>query len=292
LRKLSRRGIFNKLNEKFKMKIHAICTDIDGTLLDSRREISERTKAAFRRLPPDFPIILASSRMPSAMIHLLHDLNRSVNPLICYNGGYVLGIKGDKTIHHAIDSVCIPLQDCARILQLAEGTSIHISLYSADEWYAPKMDKWTKKEELATKVRTVICPGITVFEKWGTTGTGAHKVMCMGDAEEIDRLFDQIQTELGDTLHLYRSKDTYIEIAPKSISKASGLALVLNAHFDIAMSEVMAFGDNYNDIELLAAAGFGVAVGNAREEVKAVADEVTASNIADGVAISIEKHLL
>ena len=62
--------------------------------------------------------------------------------------------------------------------------------------------------------------------------------------------------------------------------------------YNIPMNEVLAFGDNYNDIPLLAEVGYGVAVANAREEVKAVANEVTKSNITDGVAISIEKLLL
>jgi Cof subfamily protein (haloacid dehalogenase superfamily) len=274
------------------MKIRAICTDIDGTLLDSNRQISARTKAAFDKLPPDFPIILASSRMPSAMTHLLQDINRPANPMICYNGGYILGINNSQRIYEPIDSVSIPLKECALIMEMAKGTSIHISLYSADEWYAPQMDKWTKKEELATKVQTVISPSSRVFEKWEKEALGAHKVMCMGDANEIDVLYALLQRRLGDSLHLYRSKDTYIEIAPKSISKASGLELVLATYFDISLSEVMAFGDNYNDIDLLSVVGMGIAVANARQEVKAVANHLTAKNTEDGVAIAIEKFLL
>lgn len=274
------------------MKIRAICTDIDGTLLDSNRQISARTKTAFSRLPSNFPIILASSRMPSAMTHLLQEINRTSNPLICYNGGYVLGMDTSANIHQPVDSVCISLKDCSRILEMAQGTSIHISLYHADEWYAPQMDQWTRKEELATKVQSVISPHTQVIEKWKKKEAGAHKVMCMGDVEEIGQLFTALQKELGNSLHLYRSKDTYIEIAPKAISKASGLELVLSNYFDISMAEVVAFGDNYNDIDLLSAVGMGIAVENARDEVKDVANEITAKNTEDGVAIAIEKFLL
>ena len=69
-------------------------------------------------------------------------------------------------------------------------------------------------------------------------------------------------------LHLYRSKDTYLEIAPLQISKASALSQLLQAELNIDMKEVIAFGDNYNDIEMLKAVGCGVAVGNAKDEVK------------------------
>ena len=62
--------------------------------------------------------------------------------------------------------------------------------------------------------------------------------------------------------------------------------------YGIPMSETLAFGDNYNDIHLLAEVGYGVAVANAREEVKAVAQEVTSSNLADGVASPLEQQIL
>ena len=203
-----------------------------------------------------------------------------------------MGITGSRKTHQPIDSVSIPVEACASILEMAKGTSIHISLYHADEWFAPQMDKWTQKEEIATKVKTVISPGSKVFENWGKSGFGAHKVMCMGDALEMDQLYTSLQKYLGSTLHLYRSKDTYIEIAPKSISKASGLELLLRTQYDITMAEVMAFGDNYNDIELLSAVGLGIAVENARKEVKAVANEITGKNTEDGVATAIERFLL
>ena len=73
---------------------------------------------------------------------------------------------------------------------------------------------------------------------------------------------------------MYHSKSTYLEIAPKEISKASALQLLLDQLYGIDLSEVIAFGDNYNDIELFQAVGLGIAVGNARDEVKAVAKEI------------------
>lgn len=271
------------------MKISAICTDIDGTLLDKNRQLSERTLKAFAALPADFPIILASSRMPGAMTHLLEEFKRIDNPLICYNGGYVIRSKNKE--QQLVDSTYINPSTCRNIFRTAAQTKVHVSLYSADNWYAPGMDKWTEKEEMVTKVKALLSDQHRVIENWEANEMGAHKVMCMGNAEEIQWLYDQLLNSHNSSLHLYRSKDTYIEIAPKSISKASGLRKIL-VDYGIPMSETLAFGDNYNDIHLLAEVGYGVAVANAREEVKAVAQEVTSSNLADGVAISIEKLLL
>jgi len=274
------------------MNIKALCTDIDGTLLNKNREISERTIKAVQQLPEDFPIILASSRMPSAMRHLQATMGRLNNPMICYNGGYVIHFNGHEDNFELLDTVKIPLEICHHITALSEGSQIHISLYHEDEWYVPQDDYWTQREITSTKVNPVIKGWQEVKADWEARKAGAHKVMCMGPAEEIDFLFKALENSKNGDLHLYRSKDTYIEIAPKSISKASALELLLEEKYDIKISEVIAFGDNYNDIEMLKAVGHGVAVGNAREEVKAVADEITAKNAEDGVALMIEKYCL
>jgi hydroxymethylpyrimidine pyrophosphatase-like HAD family hydrolase len=91
---------------------------------------------------------------------------------------------------------------------------------------------------------------------------------------------------------VYHSKSTYLEIAPRVISKASALKLLLERLYKIEMDDVMAFGDNYNDIELLQSVGLGIAVANARQEVKAVAKEITVDSKLDGVAQAIMRHLL
>jgi hydroxymethylpyrimidine pyrophosphatase-like HAD family hydrolase len=90
-------------------------------------------------------------------------------------------------------------------------------------------------------------------------------------------------------LNAYRSKPTYLEISSKQISKLSALSFLLEQNFPVSLEEVIAFGDNYNDIEMIQGVGLGVAVGNAKEEVKAVANRLTLSNLEDGVAVVLEE---
>ena len=133
---------------------------------------------------------------------------------------------------------------------------------------------------------------LEVLEHWAYAHIGAHKVMCMGDPAKIDLLYQTLLQRLGAQLHLYRSKDTYLEIAPKPISKATGLKKILEHGYAIGLDEVVAFGDGYNDIDLLQQVGWGVAVANAFPEVKAVANEVTKHHKEDGVASTLARIFL
>lgn len=273
------------------MNIAAVCTDIDGTLLDSRRELSARTIRAVKRLTDaGIPFIFASSRMPGAMRHLQAQLGILGLPMICFNGGYVIIDKGDSSSTVILDSVTIPLSICSIIGKLTQGTSIHVSLYTEDQWYAPAIDHWTQREETITKVNATISPFEMVMNHWDASGCGAHKVMCMGDEQEIAGLYSALHQALADKLHIYRSRPTYLEIAPKSVSKASAIELVMKQRFNTDLSNVMAFGDNYNDIEMIRKSGFGIAVGNAIQEVKDVAKEITLNSKDDGVAVALEKY--
>ena len=168
----------------------------------------------------------------------------------------------------------------------------HISLYNNDDWYVEEMDFWAKREENNTKVTPSIKPIEAVLEDWKTANRGAHKVMCMGDKEELDIVMESLTLAFPDELHLYRSKDTYIEIASKEISKLTGInTLLKNSYSDLSLENCIAFGDNYNDIEMLEAVKMGVAVQNAKEEVLAIANDITDTNHNDGVAKAIKKHL-
>jgi len=264
----------------------AICTDIDGTLLNAERRLSERTIKAFQKIKDDVPIILASSRMPAAMRHLQQEIGINNQPLICYNGGYIIDQEGKIEV---LSSTEISYEWLHRIIQTTQTLSLHTSIYAADNWFAPQPDFWTQREENNTKVKATILANQQLVDMWAEKKLGAHKIMLMGDSDKIDQVVAEMESSNA-PLHLYRSKDTYLEIAPKQISKASALSLLTEKKLNIDLKDIMAFGDNFNDIELLKAVGNGVAVANAKEELKSVANEVTDLAKEDGVAKAIEKY--
>lgn len=269
------------------MSIKAIFSDIDGTLLNKDRELSTNTIKSFKSLPDDISIILASSRMPRAMRHLQEDLDVVDHPLVSYNGAYIL--SNGTTEAETLYSTGIDPLACKSIADMAEVGDVHVSIYSEDEWYVPENDQWAKREEKNTKVSPKIGNILEILEQWAASGRVVHKLMCMGGANEIDKLHKFLESDFSNSVHAYRSKDTYIEIAPVQTSKAHALQ-VIEDKLGLFKETVLAFGDNYNDIEMLKAAGIGVAVENAKPEVKTVADSITSSNIDDGVAESIKKH--
>ncbi|MFD2433422.1 HAD family hydrolase [Mesonia maritima] len=103
------------------------------------------------------------------------------------------------------------------------------------------------------------------------------------------KMYNHLQENYGNDLHLYRSKSTYIEIANKNISKLTAINHLLENHFNLSLEESIAFGDNYNDVEMINGVGMGIAVGNARDEVKEVANKITDKSIENGVAKSLHQ---
>lgn len=269
------------------MSYKLLCSDIDGTLLNKDRELSKRTINIIHKIKNTTPVVLISSRMPKAMRHLQYELEIPKHPLIAYNGGLILTY--DEGTPNALLSIEISMEITAAILKFIQKSTIHMSLYHGDEWFVPQMDYWANREMNNTKVKPAVAELETVCENWNSKNIGPHKIMCMGEKGEIQLLENYLNIHHATDLNIYRSKDTYLEIASKQISKLSALSILLDKKFNINLEDVIAFGDNYNDIELLKGVGLGVAVGNAREEVKAIADKITLGNKEDGVAITLEE---
>jgi len=265
------------------MEYKIVFSDIDGTLLNKDRELSLATISEIKKLKNKIPFILISARMPSAMRHLQHELDIEELPIICYNGGLVL------VNNKVLSSAEIPIDLVEELSNWNSDINCHLSLYHQDEWYVPSMDEWALREQNNTKVEPEIKSSRDVIKKWKSEQKGAHKIMAMGEESQIDRIRDYLAEKFPDQLHFYRSKNTYLEIAPKRISKYTAIELLLHHHFSITSGEAIAFGDNYNDVEMLKNIGYGIAVGNARPEALKVANIIAGLSIEDGVAKSLKQ---
>ncbi|MBK1811948.1 HAD family phosphatase [Clostridium sp. YIM B02505] len=261
-----------------------VCLDIDGTLLNSNHKITEKVKAAINIVAnkENIPVILVSARMPKGIKFLQKELEIEA-PIICYSGALILDKKGKVLSQEFIDAV-----ELEKIYKLASEHNIHISLYKDDEWYIEEMDYWAKQESEITNITPKIIGFKEIIKVWKNDGTGPNKILCMASPEEIDILKENIKAV---ELNIYPSKPTYLEIMPIKASKTSAINC-LQKEFGINKAEIIAMGDNYNDVDMLEYAGVGVAMGNAPEYVKKHANDVTLTNDEDGVGKALEKYII
>lgn len=264
------------------MKYKILCSDLDGTLLTTKNDVSDFTVSEINRIKNHIKIILVSARMPKSMTYLQERLGITQQPIICYNGALIL--DGEKEIL----SVTMPSSEVEALYNLAQVYTIKLGLYHKDHWYVPEDSERVQKEIFHTKTHPIFEATATTLKKWKNNTMEAHKIMMMGTKETVDAIWAKLGS--FQKLQFYRSNDTLIEVAPKEISKLSAIEKLLDSKE--SLQDVIAFGDNYNDAEMLDKVGYGVAVENGRSEIKTLANYITLKNTENGVAHFIKEHLV
>ncbi|MGO5138954.1 Cof-type HAD-IIB family hydrolase [Clostridium butyricum] len=268
--------------KNFKM----LCLDIDGTLLNSKHEITEVTMKLIKKVVDEkqVKVILVSARMPCGIDYLQRQLQIEA-PIICYSGSLVLDKK-----YNVISNNYIGLNLVLEMIEEAKKENMHISLYKDNEWIIENRDEWARVESEITEIdpKVLNFKEIECTEKYKL---GFNKVLIIENEEKIKKISDILTKKLGDKLNIYQSKPTYLEIMNKSVSKTSAIQQLMNL-YNIEKDEVVSVGDNFNDIDMIKFAGIGVAMGNAPDEVKKNSDYVTLSNDEDGVANVIKKYFI
>lgn len=262
-----------------------LCLDIDGTLLNSKHQITEKTKIAIRKVAKEqnIPVILVSARMPKGIFFLAKELEICA-PIICYSGALIIDHNKKMLLNNYIEVSYIK-----KLYSITKKYSICISLYKDDEWYSEERDKWVEQEEVITNLTSSIRDYQELFSNW--ENEGCNKILCMGDEEQIASLKNELINTFSEDLNIYLSKPTYLEIMSKNSSKTSAIAVLLKK-YNVDRTVLMAIGDNYNDINMIEYAGLGIAMGNAPDEVKGYANQITTSNDEDGVACAINTYIL
>lgn len=265
------------------MNFKILCSDLDGTLLASKNDVSDFTVSEMQRIKTRVKIVLVSARMPKSMTYLQKRMGIEANPIICYNGALVL----EKDVE--LSNTMISISNTSGLLKICGQYGIKLGLYHKDEWSVSESSERVEKEIFNTRANPIYEPTSVTLERWQQNCVGPHKIMLMGIKRAMDDITPILDEHFAQDVNLYRSNDTLIEIAPKSVSKLLAIQSILQA--DESLEDVIAFGDNFNDIEMLKNVGYGVAVGNARDAVKEVAQKVTLDYRADGVAQFIKDHL-
>jgi len=253
----------------------AVFSDIDGTLLNSQHQITPKTEEAIKNiLKQGIPFIPVSARPPYAITPYTEQLGAQ-HGMICYSGALIL----DKNLT-ALYSVILAPQDLQKLnALLADFAHLSISYYAGLDWFCNDVNNnWIKQESEITGLSTKFLQGNL---------TDVHKILVMGSAEEIQRVEPVLKQALPH-LSIQRSKDEYLEITNSAATKAKAIQFMAQ-HLGISAEQVIAFGDNFNDLDMLQYAGLSVAMGNAPDAIKQVAKEVTATNNEDSIALVLNR---
>ena len=255
------------------LPLRLLCLDIDGTLLDTAHHLPPENRAAVQ-YPAEkgVCICLLSARPPQAIAPIAQALGVP-GPVASFGGALIQA--GEQRIFDRR----LPVEAVRTVLRLAPQ-DISVSLYRDTAWFVEREDRWNAAEGNITG----LCPTVAPLED--TLAAGApHKLLCMGEAADIDR-FDAILRKEALVVDLLRSKDEYLEIMPQRAGKAEALLTVCH-HLGITPEQAMAIGDHDIDCALLRAAGVGVAMGNGSPAARQAADWIAPDNDHAGVAAAV-----
>lgn len=274
------------INLKYKL----ICVDMDGTLLNSEKEISERTLEAIKKAhDKGVKVVVATGRIFVSASYY-GDIIGVKAPIIASNGAYVREKDKEKAIYEEY----LDRKECELILSILEKYKIIPHYYSTDTIYSGELAysslAYKNANKNLPKNRQVTIEIIKKWKEFFETEPRLIKTMAMDDdGEKIKKAKEEFISL--NKFQVVSSLDSSFEIMPRGTSKGNAVRKLCE-YYEIPREEVIAIGDNENDISMLEYAGLGVAMGNAEEKVKNIADYITTSNNEDGVGRVIEKFVL
>ncbi|MCM1308703.1 MAG: Cof-type HAD-IIB family hydrolase [Butyrivibrio sp.] len=268
------------------MKYKVLAFDIDGTLTNSEKKITPRTRAAIIKAQEQGCVAAIASGRPRPGVKGYADelgLREHGGYILALNGGLLERYSDGRIIRQSV----IPREYYGEICALARENNVNILTYDGDTVVSENLDD----EYLETEVRINGLGQKRVDNLCEYLTYEVPKFLMLGDGDRLARIEPKIYERLHERMDVYRSEPFFLEILPKNINKASALEELLG-FVGAGRDELMAFGDGYNDISMLEFAGMGVAMGNASVEIKRHADIVARGNDEDGIAEILEKYVL
>ena len=265
------------------MKYRLIALDVDGTLLNDEHELTERTIETIQEVHDQgCHIVLCTGRAPASTLPILGQLGLE-GTMITHNGAAT--VHADERGQTLVNEFAFTLPEIEPMLDYVRREGIHFDVCTSFNMYIERISEYEKKmyqkflinPKLVTDVSELGLPIVkfTLFSQ-----------------NELDRVQKEWEEQkLYGHLRMIRSGDLFIDVMSEKANKGNALK-ALAASLEIDSSEIMAIGNYYNDLEMMAFAGLGIAVENSPEGVKEAADAVTSSNNDEGVREAILKYCL
>jgi Cof subfamily protein (haloacid dehalogenase superfamily) len=256
-----------------------IALDLDGTLLDSREDVSVRNRRAIRAvLDQGIRVVLVTGRGVDTPIRISKELGLNL-PVICCHGALTKDFLANRTLGH----MPVPMQYAKPMIEFAEREGLSVALYSEETFYRLEGQQLYMQDMRGPHWREV-----RTFQDVMHTAPTFIRFLGRDSVDAMER-------EFGD-LPLHFKHETWLDfvecaVTSREATKQRALAR-LCGDFQISRERVMAIGDSRNDVPMMRWAGTGVAMGNALPEVRQSVRYTTLSNDEDGVAAAIERYVL
>ncbi|MBQ3484226.1 MAG: HAD family phosphatase [Clostridia bacterium] len=264
------------------MSIRAIAFDLDDTLLRSDGSISGYTVDVLRRAQEQGIFILpASGRTFGSMMKAVPPILPLASALASCNGSEVWAPEGALLMQELL-----PVELAHEVAAFAAARGVYCQTYSPDRFFYTVENDWAASYAKLSSLQGECVGDLCAFIRKPVT-----KLLMMDKPERVAELLREAQALFAGRASLTCSKPYFLECNPLLATKANALKWC-GKHFGFDMQELICFGDSLNDVSMLEAAGKGVAVANAREDVKALGFEICRSNDEDGVAHYIEDYIL
>lgn len=268
------------------MKYKLLVLDLDGTLTNSKKEITRHTKETLiKAQEAGLKVVLASGRPTYGVAPLANELElqKYEGYILPYNGGEIIDWKTRELMYEKqLDSDLLPY-----LYRCAKENDFAIVTYENEYVLTEKPDdEYVLKEALLNVMKIKKVDNFLEAVKHPIT-----KCLIVGEPSRLALLEKEMYEKLKDRMGVFRSEPYFLELVPKGIDKAQSLSVLLE-EIGMTKNEMIAIGDGFNDLSMIQYAGLGIAMENAQDVVKQAADFITLSNEEDGVAYAVEKFYL
>lgn len=263
--------------------IKLVAFDLDGTLVGKSLQLRPKVLETIGRMRErGIAGCIVTGRMYKAALPFARAL-RFTAPVICYQGAAVIDCETDEVLQ----DLPLPNRESLEIEAYARENGLHVQLYANDRYYCESLNPYVELYAKISGVEPVLVPSLRRrFETWGAT-----KACVIAEPDVIAAHLPHVCAMLGERAYVTRSIPYFLEVMHPRVNKGRSLQIVAD-HLNVPMQSVMAIGDSWNDAPLLEAAGLGVAMGSAPDELRVVADAVVGDVENDGAAEALERFAL
>ncbi|MFN2529288.1 MAG: Cof-type HAD-IIB family hydrolase [Candidatus Baltobacteraceae bacterium] len=263
--------------------IQLLALDLDGTLIDKKLQIQPRVKTAIATARAHgVRGCIVTGRMFRAALPFARQLMFDT-PVICYQGAAIIDPESDEVLRH--DS--LKNETVRELIAKCKADRKHLQLFANDQYYVEEQNEFSDLYAQLSRAHPIVVEALEV--QFSTSP--ATKAVVIDRPDAVSAYRKELETAFAGKAYVTRSCPEFIEVLNPAVNKGDALRFVA-ARLGIEMEAVMAVGDSWNDAPLLEAAGFGVAMGSAPAELRAVAAAVVADYDHDGVAEAVEKFVL